>query len=135
MVWLTTAAILCALTEAESCGYCWDQAVDLSPMMPVGQFQVMEEGGAYLCTLRALVFEGSILTYNPTLNEAEWVPSCGLANDLFWAEERSAVGLEQPLSQRPTGGPHLDAESMGMKTLLSIFVFVIKLIVIVVEDK
>ena len=53
----------------------------------------MEEGGAYLCTARALVFEGSILVYNPALNEAEWVPACGLTNDLSWAEERSAVAL------------------------------------------
>ena len=31
--------------------------------------------------------------YNPTMNEAEWVPVCGLANDLSWAEEKSAVAL------------------------------------------
>ena len=31
--------------------------------------------------------------YNPTLNEAEWVPACSLANDLSWAKERSAVAL------------------------------------------
>ena len=76
MVWPTMAAILRALTEAESYGYCWGQVVDLSPMMPVAQFWVMEEGGTYLCTTRALVFKGSILTYNPALNEAEWVPAC-----------------------------------------------------------
>ena len=93
MVWPTMAAIPCALTEAELYGYCQGQVVDLSPLMPAAQFQVMEEGGAYLCTARALVFEGSILTYNPTLNEAEWVLACGLANDLSWAEERSAVAL------------------------------------------
>ena len=62
-------------------------------MMPAAQFQVTEEGGAYLCTARALVFEGSILAYNPTLNEVEWVPAHGLANDLSWAEERSTVAL------------------------------------------
>ena len=93
MVWPTTAAILHALTEAELYGYCQGQAVDLSPIMPAAQFWVTEEGGAYLCTARALVFEGSILMYNPTLNEAEWVPACGIANDLSWAEERSAVAL------------------------------------------
>ena len=93
MVWPTVVAILCTLTEAELYGYCWGQAVDLGPMMPVAQFQVMEEGGAYLCTVRALVFEGSILVYNPTMNEAEWVPVHGLANDLSWAEEWSAVAL------------------------------------------
>ena len=49
--------------------------------------------GAYLCTVRALVFEGSILVYNPTMNEAEWVPVCSLANDLSWAKESSAVAL------------------------------------------
>ena len=60
-------------------------------MMPAAQFWVMEEGGTYLCTARALVFKGSILMYNPTLNEAEWVPAHGLANNLSWAEERSAM--------------------------------------------
>ena len=29
----------------------------------------------------------------PALNEAKWVPVRGLANDLSWAEERSAVAL------------------------------------------
>ena len=45
MVWPTMAAISCTLTEAKSYGYCWGQAVDLSPVMPAVQFHVMEEGG------------------------------------------------------------------------------------------
>ena len=77
--------------------------MDLGPMMPAAQFWVTEEGGTYMCTMRALVFEGSILTYNPTLNEAEWVPACGLANDLSWAEERSAMALANYV-------PHASAE-------------------------
>ena len=93
MVWPTTVAIPHTLTEAKSYGYCWGQAVDLSPVMPAAQFWVTEEGGTYLCTTRALVFKGSILAYNPTLNEAECVLACSLANDLSWAEERSAVAL------------------------------------------
>ena len=92
MVWPTTAAIPSALTKAESYGYCWGKVVDLGPVMLVAQFWVTE-GGSYLCTTRALVFEGSILTYNPALNEAEWVPVHGLANNLSWAQERSAVAL------------------------------------------
>ena len=79
MVWPTMVVIPHALTEAELYGYCQGQVVDLSPMMPAVQFWVMEEGGTYLCTMRALVFEGSILAYNLTLNEAEKVPAGGLA--------------------------------------------------------
>ena len=93
MVWPTAVAIPHALTEAELYGYCWGQVVDIGPVMLVAQFWVTEEGGAYLCTVRALVFEGSILVYNPAMNEAERVPVCGLANDLFWAKERSAVAF------------------------------------------
>ena len=93
MVWPTTVAIPCVPTKAESNGYCWGQTVDLSSMMPATQLCVTEERGTYLCTARALVFEGSILTYNLALNEAKWVPMCGLANNLSWAEERSVVAL------------------------------------------
>ena len=93
MVWPITAAMPCVPTEAESYGYCRGQVVDLSPVMPAVQFRVTEEGGTYLCTVKALVFEGSILAYNLGLNEAKWVPAHGLANDLSWAEEGSAVDL------------------------------------------
>ena len=93
LVWLSRAAVLQALTEAELYGYCCSQAVDLSPVMPVALFRVTEEGGAYLYVARDLVFEGSVLANNPTMNEAEWIPVCGLANDLTWAEERSTVAL------------------------------------------
>ena len=93
LVWPPAAAIPWALTEAELYGYCRGQAVDLSPMMPAAQLWVMEEGGAYLCIARALVFEGIVLAYNPTMNKAESVPVHSLANDLTWAEERSAMAL------------------------------------------
>ena len=74
-------------------GYCWGQAVDLSPVMPAAQFHVTNKRGTYLCTTRALVFEVSILVYNPALNEAEWIPMREFANVLSWGEERSAVAL------------------------------------------
>ena len=61
--------------------------------MPVAQFRVTDEARTYLCIARALVFEGSILAYNPAKNEAEWVPAHGLTNDLTWAKERSAIAL------------------------------------------
>ena len=93
MVWPNTVAILCVPTKAKSYGYCWGQSVDLGPVIPAGQFHVTEERGTYLCTMTALVFEGSIHAYNPALNEAEWVPVHGMANDLSWTEERSVVVL------------------------------------------
>ena len=93
MVWLTMAATPWVPTKAESYGYCWGQAVDLSPMMPAAQFWITNKRGTYLCTTRALVFKGSILAYNPPLNEAEWIPAWGLVNDLSWGEERSVVAL------------------------------------------
>ena len=93
LVWLPMVAVPWVLTEAELYGYCCGQAVDLSPMMPAAQFQVTDEGEAYLCIVRALVFEGSVLAYNPATNEAEWVPVHGLTNDLTWAKERSAMAL------------------------------------------
>ena len=52
-----------------------------------------EQGQIYLCVAWALVFEGSVLAYNPARDEVEWVPVHSLANDLTWAEEKSAVAL------------------------------------------
>ena len=57
------------------------------------QFRVTDKVGTYLCAAWALVFEGSILAYNPTRDEAEWVPACGLTNDLSWVEELSTMAL------------------------------------------
>ena len=101
LVWLPTAAVPRALTEAELYGYCHGQVVDLGPVMPAAQFWVTEEGSAYLCIARALVFEGSVLVYNPAMNEAQWVPVHGLANDPTWAEERSTVALANYVPRIP----------------------------------
>ena len=92
-VWPPAPAMPQALTEAEPYGYCCSQAVDLRPVMAAAQLRVTDEGGTYLCAAQALVFEGSVLAYNPTRDEVEWVPTRGLANDLTWAEERSAMAL------------------------------------------
>ena len=113
----TMAAIPRALTEAELYGYCWGQVVDLSPVMLAAQFQVIEEGGAYLCTARALVFEGSVLAYNPAMNEAEWVPVRGLANDLSWAEERSTVALANYVPRVPAEAARI--ASLGASWIVS----------------
>ena len=82
-VWLSHAPCHFFLShEAELYGYYRGLEVDLGPMMPVTQFWVAEEGGAYLCVVRGLVFKRSVLAYNPAMNEVEWIPVRGLANDL-----------------------------------------------------
>ena len=68
-------------------------------VLPAAQFWVTDETGNYLCMARALAFEGSVLVYNPTHNEAEWVPTQGLANDLTPRKERSAVALANYVSR------------------------------------
>ena len=92
-VWLPGAAVPWAATEVEQYGYHRGQAVDLGPIMPATQFRVTDEAGTYLCALQALVFEGSVLAYNPARDEVEWVPTRGITNNLSWAEEKSAVAL------------------------------------------
>ena len=78
--------------------------------MLAAQFRVTGEVGTYLCMVRALVFEGSILAYNPTKNEVEWIPVCGLTNDLTWAEERSAMALANYV-------PHIPEEAAQITRL------------------
>ena len=56
--------------------------MDLGAVMPATEFRVTDKEGAYLCVAWGLIFEGSILAYNPARDEAEWVPACGVTNDL-----------------------------------------------------
>ena len=92
-VWLLATAMPRAATEVEQYGYCHGQAIDLRPIMMATQFRVTDEVGTYLCVAWALVFEGSILAYNPTRDEVEWVPACSIINDLSWVEEKSTMAL------------------------------------------
>ena len=72
-----------------------------------GDSSVTDEEGTYLCVAWALVFEGSVLVYNSARDKAEWVPACGIANDLSWAEERSAVALANFVPHVPQKAAHI----------------------------
>ena len=113
-VWPLAVAMPWVLTEAEQYGYCHSQAIDLGPVMAAAQLRVTEKVGTYLCVVWALVFEGSVLAYNLTRDEAEWVPMCGLTDDLIWAEERSALAFANYMECLPRGGP--DCEIGGLLT-------------------
>ena len=75
-VWLPATAMPWALTKAELYGYCHRQAIDLGPVMLAAQLRVTDEVGTYLCLAWALVFEGSVLAYNP----ARGLPTCELVH-------------------------------------------------------
>ena len=92
-VWPPSVAMPWAATEVEQYGYHHGNAVDLGPVVPVTESRVTDEEGAYLCAVQALIFKRSVLVYNPTRDKVEWVPSCGVTNDLSWVEERLAVVL------------------------------------------
>ena len=71
------------------------------------QFRVTDEVGTYLCVAWALVFEGSILAYNPNRDEAEWVPAHSVASNLSWAEEKSAMVLVNYVPCASQEGAHI----------------------------
>ena len=100
-VWPPSAIVPWATTEVEQYGYHYGHAIDLGPVMPVIEFQVKDEEGMYLYAVRALIFEGSILVYNPTRDEVEWVPACSIANDLSWVQERLVVVLANFVPRTP----------------------------------
>ena len=106
-VWPPSVAVPWAAMEVEQYGYHRGHTVDLGPVMPVTQFRVTDEEGTYLCAAWALVFEGSVLAYNPARDEAEWVPARGIANDLSWAEEGSAVVLANYVPCIPQEAAHI----------------------------
>ena len=92
-VWPPSAAIPRTAMQAEQYGYHHRNAVNLGAVMPAMKFRVTNEEGTYLCAACGLVFEGSILAYDPAKDKVEWVPACGVANNLSWVEERMAVAL------------------------------------------
>ena len=92
-VWPPSVAMPWAATEVEQYDYHHGNAVDLGAVMLVMEFRVTDEQGAYLCVAWGLIFVGSILAYNPTRDEEEWVPTHRVTNNLSSAEERTAVAL------------------------------------------
>ena len=92
-VWPPIAAIPHSTMQAEQYVYRHGNAINLGAVMPVAEFRVNDEEGAYLCAVHGLIFEGSVLAYDPARDEAEWVPAHGVANNLSWVEERMAVAL------------------------------------------
>ena len=82
--------------------------------MPATEFRVTDEEGTYLCVAHSLIFEGSVLAYDLIRDEAEWVPTHGVANDFSWEEERMVVMLANFVP--PTRKRQTASQSLGPAT-------------------
>ena len=67
--------------------------MELGPEMAPTPFHISHLSGAFICFARALVFEDSASVYDPTTNQAKWVPMRSMLADLSPVEERSAFAL------------------------------------------
>ena len=106
-IWPPSAAVPRAVMQVEQYGYCHGNTVNLSAVMLAMEFRVTDEEGAYLCMVRVLIYEGSVLAYNPTRDKMEWVPACGVANDLSWAEDRMAIAMANFVPHGPQEVDHI----------------------------
>ena len=116
-VWPPSAAVPWTTTQVEQYGYCHGNTIDLSAVMPATKFRVTDERGSYLCMASTLIFKGSVLAYDPARDEAEWVPTHGVTNDLSWTEERMAGALVNFVPHAPKEADHI--VGLGTRHLLA----------------
>ena len=67
--------------------------VEIGPHFPSVHFTLNRETGKYLGYARRLIFEGNILTYDPTMNEATRVPVRSSVKTLNPVEQVSMTDL------------------------------------------
>ena len=100
-IWPPSATAPRTAMQVGQYGYLCRSAVNLGAVMLAMEFRVTDEEGTHLCEVRALIFEGSVLAYDPTMDEVEWVPTRRVANNLSWAEERMVVTLANFVPHTP----------------------------------
>ena len=79
--------------QSRHLGYIQGWVVELGCVLPSMWFRISQLNGDFVCMARRSFFEGNVLAYDPTSNEAEWVSMQGLAEDLTRAEEASTREL------------------------------------------
>ena len=75
--------------------------------MPGFKIMLQDDNGEYPHMGRALIFEGSMLVYDPQRDLAQWVPVRGMSGTLTMPELRACLRFEQYgtlASKRVTGG-------------------------------
>ena len=74
-------------------GYILGYTVDLGGALPPLRFRITEPSGKCVGVAYGLLFEGNVLTYDPTSNNAERILVWGTVNDLSPTEDSSAQEL------------------------------------------
>ena len=96
--------------QSRHLGYIMGHSVDLGSALPSLQFHVSGPNGEFICIAWGLLFEGSVLTYDPTTNGAEWVPMQGTTSNLSSVEEASTQELSNIVIQDPPeDAPRIDS--------------------------
>ena len=83
--------------------------VDLGNSLPSFRFEVTEPDGEFMGVARGLLFEGHLLTYDPTCNVAKWDPIHRTVSDLSPTEDSSARELSNiTLLDAPDDVPQME---------------------------
>ena len=96
--------------QSSHLGYILGHTMDLgSTLPPPLRFHITNPNGEFLCVARGLLFEGSVLTYDPATNGAEWIPVRGTVNDLSPMEDGCALELSNiTIPDFPEDAPLID---------------------------
>ena len=86
-------------------GYIRGCVVALGQMLPSLRFCVSEPDIEFICMAWGVLFEGSVLAYDPTTNGAEWIPVQGSASNLSPVEEASTQELSNIVPHDPSKVP------------------------------
>ena len=85
------------------------KTLDVGACMPSFKLMLQDDKGEYPYSGRALIFEGSMLVYDPQQDIAQWVPLRGTSGTLTMPELRVANDLNNmvplPLSKLPAAKP------------------------------
>ena len=71
LVWPPESTAPHVLPQNEHVGYIQGHFMELGLTMPPSQFCISDPSRGFICFTRGLIFEGSILTYDPITNRAE----------------------------------------------------------------
>ena len=74
LVCLPPSAVPCTPYQSRHLSYIQGQVMELGPALPSTQFYISQPGRQFVCAAWGLLFEGSMLAYDPVSNEAEWIP-------------------------------------------------------------